>query len=77
MITLYSDSNKDKQHNNEKALNTKETPLDILLRKVVEAHDDNQPLSNEEDKSVLQKKVHEDLNALLQSILNKIHACSQ
>ena len=44
--------------------------MDILLRKVVEANDDNQPLCKE-DKSVLQKKAHEDFNAKTERIPNE------
>ena len=40
-------------------MNIKETPLDILLKMVVDTHDDKLA-SSEEDKSALQKRAHDE-----------------
>ena len=50
----------------ENILNVKETPLDILLKRVVDVQNDDQHTSNEEDKSALQKRAYDEFNCYTQ-----------
>ena len=49
----------------------KETPLDILLKKVVDVQNDDQHTSNEEDKSALQKRAYDEFNNETERIPNQ------
>ena len=52
-------------------MNIKETPLDILLRKVVDTQSDDKLPSSEEDKSDLHRRVHDEFNNETEQILNQ------
>ena len=51
--------------------NIKETPLDILLKKVVNTQNDDKFASSEEDKSALQKRAHDEFNNEIERISNQ------